>query len=705
MNCSRNDYCISGTRWLSSRRIPQDTCAGFSAERFHSEGPLQWLQCLENLAAATAKGATKAATRAASHEGELGVDSSSGPNALYGGFGGGLGSLPPSFLLWRSEQRLQRLHAGQLVRAAAALQQLGLRECPSPVGTQKDSTDVAFLLLQELNIRLKCGLRCLSLREIAIAAKTLSSWRFAGEDPAAVQQQYREQQQRQQGIYVADPLKLRLSTFRLLLASSAAQLRCMFKQQQHRQPRVGSFVLTLLHACARLQLTELRESYLLLLPLLQWQIENTRSLLQLALLLHCCTRLLLPDAPAYRQALQRLRDWHDFELLLQEERQPAAAQVALGQLALCCVSFAPWQMKALELQQQQQQQQQPLLEEHQEGPQRVLSGCSNGVSILSISALQEAVLLNVFRAAASSILWPCDGGLAGDPAAANNQRHLGRPSAFLVRQLQIAALAFRHEHPSLLARVEAPFGGAEEASKGHLRDVRQLLSLLETPPADAARRPRGGRSSSEQHANVAAALHALGVTAEKEGRVGPYEADLLLPDMRCVVEVDGPLHFVRPPPFSSSKQPRHPSAAAPASPEFGRASSSSSSSPTWEGSLSYAGLWGPPQQGGGPFLVYDVKSALKHRLLKASGWGVLHIAWNDWPRDTHSQHRAIAQMLRHAKEQQQAQQIPEVGMRWGGCDNNSLLFYEPQFPGIQRDRAGIQQQEAHEEQPCHCSLT
>ncbi|OEH80086.1 hypothetical protein cyc_04904 [Cyclospora cayetanensis] len=583
------------------------TAAPFSAERFHSAGPLQWLECLKSLAAAAKK-----------MKGKMADAPVSVSPSVFGGFGWGHGDLPPSLLLWRGEQRLQQLSAGQLVLAATALQQLDLRQClPSLRGGENE---------------------------------------------------------------------LRRSTFRLFLHSASEQLENLSKQQQKQQGQALQptgclgLALPLLHACTRLQLTELRESYLVLLrlPILQQQVESSSSLLQLALLLHCSTRLLLHDAPLYRQLLLRLADWDAFWLLLQQERQPAAAQVAF----------------------------------------------------------------------ASVLQWPTAARVGGAAAAATSTRCLGLPSAFLLRQLQIAALALGVER-SRLARAlgqsvcaegnptfpmsfsaregvfsEQRYGGEQASSPGKegfeggpLQDVKDLVALLQRWPLEKGGSSRLCRSSSsEQHASVAAAARALGVSVQQEAPVGPYEADLLLKDRHCIVEIDGPLHFMRPPPqhtrtfrnggSSSSGGAADDFAALPRDPYSSRKGTGTKAH---ESSTSRTGLWGSLSSGEGAPpenspLVYDVRTALKHRLLRSCGWQVLHIAWNDWPVDCYAQQRALAEALKHVERQ--APQKAEVGVKWEGC-GASLLVYRPQSLRRflhQAQGVGLVETEAPEEEHCECSL-
>ncbi|XP_026191443.1 uncharacterized protein LOC34621360 [Cyclospora cayetanensis] len=725
------------------------TAAPFSAERFHSAGPLQWLECLKSLAAAAKK-----------MKGKMADAPVSVSPSVFGGFGWGHGDLPPSLLLWRGEQRLQQLSAGQLVLAATALQQLDLRQClPSLRGGENGATsDVALLILQLLHKHVRRDLRCLSLRQIGAAAHTLSLWRFTHEDAAAAASSGLQQQ------HSFTPAELRRSTFRLFLHSASEQLENLSKQQQKQQGQALQptgclgLALPLLHACTRLQLTELRESYLVLLrlPILQQQVESSSSLLQLALLLHCSTRLLLHDAPLYRQLLLRLADWDAFWLLLQQERQPAAAQVAFGQLALCCVAFAPWQMDALEVQQQQQQHtEQHCLSTTASGSNAVsrssaVTGSSGSCtsSCSRLSELQDDVLLNVLRASASVLQWPTAARVGGAAAAATSTRCLGLPSAFLLRQLQIAALALGVER-SRLARAlgqsvcaegnptfpmsfsaregvfsEQRYGGEQASSPGKegfeggpLQDVKDLVALLQRWPLEKGGSSRLCRSSSsEQHASVAAAARALGVSVQQEAPVGPYEADLLLKDRHCIVEIDGPLHFMRPPPqhtrtfrnggSSSSGGAADDFAALPRDPYSSRKGTGTKAH---ESSTSRTGLWGSLSSGEGAPpenspLVYDVRTALKHRLLRSCGWQVLHIAWNDWPVDCYAQQRALAEALKHVERQ--APQKAEVGVKWEGC-GASLLVYRPQSLRRflhQAQGVGLVETEAPEEEHCECSL-
>lgn len=691
--------------------------SSFSAANFFKCSANQWLALVESLAKSVNK------RRCVSDE-EPTADSGSLSQSGVGGLPGW--ELPTPLLLWRVRRHLLQLDTRSMVRGCIALQRLNLREGPSHAGVQKDLA-MEFLLL--LDRRLSRNPRALSLGLAAAAGNTLSEWRFAGEDcrAALYQQQLHADRKNTKAV---DPIALRTQVFRRLLASTFALL-----QESRAQRRVLNSAiqaLSLLRACAKLQITELRYCYLLILQQIEAAVSKTPSLLQLALLLHCCTRLLLVDTPVYRLVLERLANSDTFHKLLQSENQVKAAQVALGQLALACVAFSPDQLTALDSEY-------PLNED--------VSGVRAKLPLpdgsLSLPTLHDRVLLNVLYSSALCLAIP---GHAKSPRLSrcpSSTHSLGHPSAFLWKQLQIAILAICCERTELRNALSLPtvieaaknrsaiqafsssvglavsdnltsFKNSAEvdsdllavkpqsymaADKQALRQL--LLRLLESTrdvfpgcmssdktlrasSSGMLQRPRQG---SELHHQVVESFKTLGLQVREEVPLGPYDADVVLHQQMllnhpCIIEIDGPLHFVRPP-LKRHLQTDLSAVGAAAEGALQRSLRSETLLPNAFDSAGDAvpvalkklprdnrifcdpgkrsaldttcepfikcgwsqGLWSG-YTSKDKCLIYDVKSALKHRLLCSTGWRVLHISWNDWPQNSHNRVRAIGELLR-----------------------------------------------------------
>eukprot|EP00929_Paragymnodinium_shiwhaense_P113286 TRINITY_DN81552_c0_g1_i1.p1 TRINITY_DN81552_c0_g1~~TRINITY_DN81552_c0_g1_i1.p1 ORF type:complete len:641 (+),score=81.73 TRINITY_DN81552_c0_g1_i1:42-1964(+) len=153
----------------------------------------------------------------------------------------------------------------------------------------------------------------------------------------------------------------------------------------------------------------------------------------------------------------------------------------------------------------------------------------------------------------------------------------------LSRQLQVAELACRLERPLAYKQLGAA------GLLPFLEEVNGLAVPHGEGPIDAAPLTK---VSSQQHLQVSAVLDDLGVQHRLEERLWPYVADIRVRGGRRLIEIDGPLHFV------------------------------------------------------GQSSVYDLKSALKHRLLTKQGWEVHHIAWFDWPAQRHNRATYMTRLLR-----------------------------------------------------------
>lgn len=148
-------------------------------------------------------------------------------------------------------------------------------------------------------------------------------------------------------------------------------------------------------------------------------------------------------------------------------------------------------------------------------------------------------------------------------------------------------LARQLQVAGLACQLERPQALEILEARGLLAFLTQVARL---PASDLGPLPK---SSSEQHLQVSACLQELGVRHRLEEKILPYIADVRISTGTPVlIEIDGPLHFV------------------------------------------------------GQTSRYDMKSALKHRLLSKQGWQVHHIAWNDWPIHHHSRLNYVARLLR-----------------------------------------------------------